>query len=129
MDFLMPIPMNAKATEYFLSGKKEELQARQLEKELSDPEVLKKDEEIWKAAEGFEEIFLMTMMKQMRQTVFDGDDSLDSSNASKTYRSMFDEQLTKTAASRRSFGLSKMIHDSLVGDMAIKKNMAVKNSS
>ena len=64
----------------------------------------------------------LQMMKQMRKTVFESEDSLDSSNASKIYRAMSDEHVARAAASRHQFGIARMIHDSLVGNLSIRQN-------
>ncbi len=76
------------------------------------------DEQLWKAAQGFEQIFLQSMMKQMRNTTFMAEDSLDSSNASQIYISMLDEEFTRIASEDRRFGIAKMIHGSLVKNLA-----------
>ncbi|MCZ7587068.1 MAG: rod-binding protein [Deltaproteobacteria bacterium] len=88
-----------------------------------------RDEEIWKAAEGFEQIFLHSMMKQMRDTTFTSEDSLDGSNASRVYRGLFDEEIARAGAARHQLGLAKMIHDSLVRDLAIKTKSEPQHSS
>lgn len=80
------------------------------------------DEKVWEVAEGLEAIFLRSMLESMRKTVFQSEDSLNSSNAQAIYRSMLDEQVVELASKRRSFGLGKMIHDSLVGEMVIRRN-------
>jgi Rod binding domain-containing protein len=91
--------------------------------EKSDPKAAKRDADAWKAAEGFEEIFINSMLKQMRNTVFQSDDSLESSNAAQTYRSMLDEQFAKTGAQTHQFGLAKLIHDSIAGKSAVDKKI------
>jgi len=93
-----------------------------LSDDIKNAEGAEKDAEVWKAAEGFEEIFLLQMMKQMRKTVFESEDSLDSSNASKIYRAMSDEQVARAASRRHQFGIARMIHDSLVGNLSIRQN-------
>ena len=107
----------------------EENRIQKIQGQLSAAKASKKDSEVWKAAEGFEEIFLTILMRQMRNTVFEAEDSLDSSNASKTYKEMFDDQIAKVGAKSHTFGLAKMIHDSLVRDMSLTKDQGVKKSS
>ncbi len=82
----------------------------------------KADQKLWKAARGFEEIFIHNMLKEMRSTTFASEDSLDSSNASQIYISMLDEQISKIASEDGRFGLSKMIHDSLAKNLADSPN-------
>ncbi len=85
---------------------------------IKNPKQSAEDEELWKAAEGFQQIFLSNMMKQMRSTTFMSDDSLDSSNASQIYISMLDEQITRIASEDRHFGIAGMVHDYLAKNLA-----------
>jgi peptidoglycan hydrolase FlgJ len=117
---------NAKAAMAAGAAQFEENRLLKIQSQMSAAKDSKKDSEVWKAAEGFEEIFLTILMRQMRNTVFEAEDSLDSSNASKTYKEMFDDQIAKVGAKSHTFGLAKMIHDSMVRDMAITKDQDVK---
>ncbi|MBZ0272064.1 rod-binding protein [bacterium] len=81
------------------------------------------DTEAWQVAEAFEELFLNSMLKQMRQSIPTSEDSLDGSNASRIYQSMFDEEIARVSADRRQFGLSRLVHDFLMkGPGAISEN-------
>ncbi|MCB9478826.1 MAG: rod-binding protein [Deltaproteobacteria bacterium] len=77
-----------------------------------------RDEELWGAAEGFEKIFLQSMLKQMRETVMQDENSIDSSNASKVYTGLLDEQFAETGSGAHRFGIAKMVHDSMVNTLA-----------
>ena len=123
MDALARIaPGDALAVHMMTQGENGVDKALGLSRDLANAEGAQGDRELWRAAEGFEEIFLSQMMKQMRKTVFESEDSLDSSNASKIYRAMSDEQVARAAASRHQFGIARMIHDSLVGNLSIRQN-------
>lgn len=87
------------------------------------------NEALWQAAEGFEEIFLNAMLKQMRNTVFESEFSLDSSNASKTYRSMLDEHIAKIGSKNHQFGIAKMVYESMVSKMSNSKAAKTQISS
>jgi len=63
------------------------------------------------AAKQFESMFLQMMLKQMRAASF-GDPIFDS-QASDTYRSMFDQQLALNLSERGSLGIAKLIERQL----------------
>jgi len=130
MNTSLPIgSASAKAALAASAEKYEDNKIQKIQDQLSAAKGSKNEGEIWKAAEGFEQIFLTILMRQMRLTVFETEDSLDSSNASKTYREMFDEQISRLGSKTHTFGLAKMIHDSLTRDLTIGKNKGVKMSS
>ena len=66
------------------------------------------------AAKQFESMFLQMMLKQMRAASF-GDPIFDS-QASDTYRSMFDQQLALNLSERGSLGIAKLIERQLGAD-------------
>ncbi len=76
------------------------------------------DEKIWKVSEDFESVYLNILWKQMKSTIMTDKDSPESSNAMQIFKSMFDEEASKVGAKRREIGLSKLIHDNLVRNMA-----------
>lgn len=85
------------------------------------------DDRLWKVAEGFEEIFLNMMLKQMRKTTFDSG-LLGSGNDAKIYQEMFDSEVSRLVSERREFGLGKMVHDFLAGPKSVYENPGeVKN--
>jgi Rod binding domain-containing protein len=60
-----------------------------------------------KAAIEFESFFLFYMMKSMRQAIPKSD--LIRSNATDTYKSMFDQEVSNLAAKRGGLGLAKAL--------------------
>jgi len=64
----------------------------------------------WEVAEGFEEIFLYTMLATMRKTTMDSG-LLGEGNDAKIYQSMFDQEVALQMSKRHDFGLSRQIFD------------------
>ena len=73
-----------------------------------------KDAALKTVAKQFESMFLQMMLKQMRAASF-GDPIFDS-QASDTYRSMFDQQLALNLSERGSLGIAKLIERQLGAD-------------
>ena len=74
-----------------------------------DPKKLKE------ACQGFEAIFLATMMKSMRETL-PGDSLFGESQAIDIYESMYDQHLTdQLAASGKGIGIAEFLHLELSG--------------
>jgi flagellar protein FlgJ len=72
--------------------------------------ISQEEDSIKKAAQGLEELFLSTMLEQMRKTVPKGEWS---NSAADTFQSMFDSELAKQVAQNGSFGLANQVIDSL----------------
>jgi len=69
--------------------------------------------ELKEACQGFEAIFLSTMIKQMRQTL-PGDTLLGDSQGLEIYKSMYDQHLAdKLAASGRGVGIAEFFYNQL----------------
>lgn len=88
-----------------------------------------KDAAAWKVAEGFETLFLHSMLKQMRATTFESEDSIGSSHATRMYQSMFDEKVAEVGGRARQFGIARMLHDHLVRKPAISDFFAIEKTS
>lgn len=88
-----------------------------------------KDEAAWKVAEGFESLFLHAMLKQMRATTFESEDSIATSHATRMYQSMFDEKVAEVGGRARQFGIARMLHDHLVRKPAIRDFSAIEKTS
>lgn len=73
-----------------------------------------------KACQGFEAIFINTLLQEMRKTVPD-DGLLPTSNASRTWQQLFDNQLAETLAARQEMGVAKMLYTQLQGGVSEKK--------
>jgi len=93
-----------------------ENQLEKLRGQLSSAEELKgrkKVQELWKIAQGFEELFINQLMRTMRHSDMEVDENEDEifkkSNAQKIYEGMFDEGISAEMAKRRDFGLSRII--------------------
>jgi len=88
-------------------------QSRSLQTDLTIAQGMQGEDQVeqyWQVAEGFEEIFLNTMLSTMRKTTMDSGLTGEGNDA-KIYRSMFDQELAKEMAKRRDFGLSKQIFE------------------
>jgi flagellar protein FlgJ len=66
----------------------------------------------WRAAEGFEAMFLRMMFGAMRRTELNS--GLFDSNAMRVYRDMQDEQMVEQMAQSRRLGFSKQIFDWMI---------------
>ena len=73
----------------------------------------KDKQKLKEACQGFEAIFLSTMMKSMRQTL-PGEDIFGKSHGLDLYKSMYDQQLAdKLAASGRGVGITDFFYKQL----------------
>lgn len=70
-----------------------------------------KSQDIGKAAEQFEAIFLRNMMKQMRETnaVFESKDDPMNSESGRMMQSLYDDQLCTQLAQHHGIGLAALI--------------------
>lgn len=70
-----------------------------------------KSQDVNKAAEQFEAIFLRNMMKQMRETnaVFESKDDPMNSESGRMMQSMFDDKLCDQIAHQHGIGLAALI--------------------
>ncbi len=75
----------------------------------------------WEVAEGFEEIFLYTMLSTMRKTTMNSG-LFGEGNDAKIYQSMFDQEVSSQMSKRHDFGLGKQIFDWLTRDKPELKN-------
>ncbi|MDA8138550.1 MAG: rod-binding protein [Desulfobacteraceae bacterium] len=69
-------------------------------------------EQLLKACQDFEAIFVQQMMQQMRQTV-PQNGLFSGGRAEEIYTSMMDDELSKTFAQGRGLGLSEMLYRQL----------------
>lgn len=76
---------------------------------LASPQI--KSQQIDKAAEQFEAIFLRNLMKQMRETnaVFESKDDPMNSESGRMMQSMFDDKLCDQVAHQHGIGLAALI--------------------
>ena len=65
-----------------------------------------------KACQGFEAIFINTILQEMRKSIPD-DGLLPTSSATRTWQQLFDNQLAETLASRQEMGVAKMLYQQL----------------
>ena len=80
---------------------------RQIEKQLQDGRLRK-------ACQGFEEIFLNMMLKEMRKALPKG--GLFPETLQKDiYTSLFDQQIAKDISTGRGVGVSEMLYENLSG--------------
>ncbi len=99
----------------------------QRQKLQSEIEVAEADEnqadraaKLQKSCEGFEAIFINTLLQEMRKTVPD-DGLLPTSSATRTWQQLFDNQLAETLASRQEVGVAKMLYKQLQRGVSEKK--------
>lgn len=91
--------------------------AKRAEAAANDSVKDRKVREMWKAAEGFEAIFLHSMLKAMRETTMGMVDSeeepglSDNSDTMKLVRGLHDQEMAESLSKSHRFGLSKMIFD------------------
>lgn len=102
-----------------IENKRQNLQAdiKAYEAEKNSSERARKLE---KSCEGFEAIFINTLLQEMRKSVPD-DGLLPTSNATRTWQQLFDNQLAETLASRQEVGVAKMLYQQLQGGLSEKK--------
>ncbi len=76
-----------------------------------------KEAELKEACEGFEAIFLNTMIKTMRQSL-PGDKLLDDSHGIDMYKSMYDQYLSEELSkSKSSIGVKEFLFQQLKKDL------------
>lgn len=105
-------------------------QSEVFKRKLESAKTTKDDKELKDAAKQFESVFINMMLKTMRTTIPEGQGYIEKSNATKTYESMLDEELSKGMAQGGGFGLSDMIYKSLVKRVAMEEasqNTSIKN--
>ncbi len=97
-------------------------QKLQVEIELAEVDKNRVDRaaKLQKACEGFEAIFINTLLQEMRKTVPD-DGLLPTSNAARTWQQLFDNQLAENLASRQEMGVAKMLYQQLQQGVNEKK--------
>ena len=71
-----------------------------------------REAKLQKACQGFESIFINAILQEMRKSVPD-DGLLPTSNATRTWQQLFDNQLAETLASRQEMGVAKMLYQQL----------------
>ena len=80
----------------------------------NDP--LQRQEELKKACQDFESIFVNYMMKQMRQSVTK-DGIVGTSQAEEMYTSMLDNEVAKNISKARGIGLAAIIYRQMSGQI------------
>ena len=76
-------------------------------------ETLKREKDLKAACEGFEAIFLNSMMKSMRDTL-PGDSLFPESNASDIFESLHDQYMTEELSQgKESIGLKEFLYEQL----------------
>lgn len=81
------------------------------------------EEQLRKACEDFESIFVDYMMKQMRKTVTKSG-TMGTSQAEQLYTSMLDSEVSKNVSQARGIGLATMMYNQMstvIGDGPTKK--------
>lgn len=99
--------------EALLQQAQPELRVAQLQHQLSAAQLQQgqeRAEQYWQVAEGFEEIFLNTMLQAMRRTTMPSD-VMGDNNETRIYQGMMDQELASTMSKRRSFGISRMMFE------------------
>ena len=71
-----------------------------------------REAKLQKACQGFEAIFINTILQEMRKSIPD-DGLLPTSSATRTWQQLFDNQLAETLASRQEMGVAKMLYQQL----------------
>jgi len=101
-----------------------DIQRQKLQSEIEVAKIDKNQTEraakLQSACEGFEAIFINTLLQEMRKTVPD-DGLLPTSSATRTWQQLFDNQLAETLASRQEMGVAKMLYQQLQGGVSEKK--------
>lgn len=75
----------------------------------------KQQQELKKACQEFEAIFLNNLLKSMRQTVSKSD-LFGSSQQEDMFRDMMDSEISKSAAKTNSMGIADMIYRQMSGE-------------
>ncbi len=101
-----------------------DVQRQKLQSEIefaeTDKNLADRTAKLQKSCEGFEAIFINTLLQEMRKTIPD-DGLLPTSSASRTWQQLFDNQLAETLASRQEMGVAKMLYQQLQGGVNEKK--------
>ncbi len=84
----------------------------ELEAAASGKTQVDREAKLQKACQGFEAIFINTILQEMRKSIPD-DGLLPTSNATRTWQQLFDNQLAETLASRQEMGVAKMLYQQL----------------
>ncbi len=71
-----------------------------------------REAKLQKACQGFEAIFINAILQEMRKSIPD-DGILPTTNATRTWQQLFDNQLAETLASRQEMGVAKMLYQQL----------------
>ena len=69
-----------------------------------------KEAKLWQQCCAFEEVFLQIMMKEMQQTVPEGNQALANSSGRTVMQSMMNEKVTEVAGRRGTSGLADMLY-------------------
>ena len=72
----------------------------------------KEQKKLWNACKDFESVMMGQVLKQMRQTV-QISDPLNNSQASKMYRDMLDDEMSKSMSKGGGFGLAEQMYNQL----------------
>lgn len=76
-------------------------------------------QELKKAAEDFESLFIQQMLSAMRKTVPESD-LFGDRKAEKMFETMLDEEMSKNMSKAGGIGLSKMIYEQMVNFVSDK---------
>lgn len=77
-----------------------------------------REDDLRKAAEGFEEFFLRIMLKSARSTGVE--DKLTSSSAVKSTQDLFDAEIARVSSGRTGFGIADAVVRQFSGHLAYK---------
>lgn len=80
----------------------------------------KDNEALKKATEEFEAVFIQQLLKSMRATV-PKSDLFEKSHGREVFEGMYDEELSKTMASTRQFGIADLLYNQLSAFSETKK--------
>lgn len=88
-----------------------------------------KDNDLQKAAQQFEAIFLRNMLKEMRKTneIFDSKDNPFNSDSVRMMQGFYDDQLCNSLAQQHGIGIAAMIVKQLSSSQRIKVARRLKN--
>ena len=99
--------------------KRQHMQA-ELDAAAVDKDRTGRQAKLQKACQGFEAIFINTILQEMRKSIPD-DGLLPTSNATRTWQQLFDNQLAETLALRQEMGVAKMLYQQLQESGSEKK--------
>ncbi|MBN2705249.1 MAG: rod-binding protein [Deltaproteobacteria bacterium] len=86
--------------------------ANRLESAATAKRGAEREAKLKNACQGFEAIFLNTILQEMRKSIAD-DGILPTSSAMRTWQQLFDNQLAESLASRQEMGVAKMLYQQL----------------